>query len=229
MNLVEKIAEARVRFQATNPKMSGENTFAKYSYFELADILPIINTLGHELGFLCVVSFGAEFATLDVVDTAEPASRITFMSPMSTAALKGCHEVQNLGAVETYVKRYLYQNAFEIVESDALNKTHGQHAPEPLEAPPASPQAPSAPRPAGSARLVPSAGEVADTQKRDDLKALIKNLLDDPSLGARRESVAERARAMVKADPTVEGLNACVIFVGECIKESKASPELPIF
>jgi len=43
---------------------------------------------------------------------------------MSTASLKGCHEVQNLGAVETYVKRYLYQNAFEIVESDALNSTH---------------------------------------------------------------------------------------------------------
>jgi hypothetical protein len=222
MNLVEKIAEARVRFQATNPKMSGENTFAKYSYFELADILPIINTLGHELGFLCVVSFGAEFATLDVVDTAEPASRITFMSPMSTAALKGCHEVQNLGAVETYIKRYLYQNAFEIVESDALNKTHGQHAPEPRKAPPQAPFKPILPPPSNG-------GERTDTQKRDDLKALIKNLLDDPSLGARRESVAERARAMAKADPTVEGLNACVIFVGECIKESKASPELPIF
>ena len=38
--------------------------------------------------------------------------------------MKGCHEVQNLGAVETYVKRYLYQNAFEIVEADSLNATH---------------------------------------------------------------------------------------------------------
>ena len=43
---------------------------------------------------------------------------------MSKAELKGCHEVQNLGAVETYIKRYLYQNCFEIVESDALNGTH---------------------------------------------------------------------------------------------------------
>jgi hypothetical protein len=42
---------------------------------------------------------------------------------MSTACLKGCHEVQNLGAVETYIKRYLYQNCFEIVENDELDGT----------------------------------------------------------------------------------------------------------
>jgi hypothetical protein len=42
---------------------------------------------------------------------------------MSSASLKGCHEVQNLGAVETYIKRYLYQNCFEIVEGDALDST----------------------------------------------------------------------------------------------------------
>ena len=42
---------------------------------------------------------------------------------MSSASLKGCHEVQNLGAVETYIKRYLYQNCFEIVESDVLDET----------------------------------------------------------------------------------------------------------
>jgi hypothetical protein len=40
---------------------------------------------------------------------------------MSDAQLKGCHNVQNLGAVETYIKRYLYQNCFEIVEADALD------------------------------------------------------------------------------------------------------------
>ncbi len=225
MNIVEKVAKARVMFQNTKPKMSGENTFAKYSYFELADILPIINKIGDELGFLCVVSFTQDAATLEVIDAAELSSRLVFTSPMSTASLKGCHEVQNLGAVETYIKRYLYQNAFEIVESDALNKTHGQHAPEPRKAPPASIQA--SPKP----MLPPTRPSDAqtDTQKRDDLKALIKSLLDDPALGARRESVAERARAMAKADPTVEGLNACVIFVQESIGAIKASHELPIF
>jgi hypothetical protein len=39
---------------------------------------------------------------------------------MSSAALKGCHDVQNLGAVQTYLRRYLWVNAFEIVEHDAI-------------------------------------------------------------------------------------------------------------
>lgn len=124
MNVYEKLATARVEFQKRNPKMSGQNKFAGYSYFELSDILPVINQIGKEIGFVTVVSFTNEIGSLLFIDSEKPADVIRFESPMSTASLKGCHEVQNLGAVETYVKRYLYQNAFEIVESDALNGTH---------------------------------------------------------------------------------------------------------
>lgn len=123
MTIYEKLANARVQFQERGPKMSGKNSFAGYAYFELADILPVINKIGKDLGFICLVSFDADRATLTVKDTAGD-GEIVFTSPMSTANLKGCHEVQNLGAVETYIKRYLYQNAFEIVEADAVNGTH---------------------------------------------------------------------------------------------------------
>jgi hypothetical protein len=123
MTIYEKLAEARVQFQERGPKMSGKNSFAGYAYFELADILPVINKIGKDIGFICLVSFDADRATLTVKDTAGD-GEIVFTSPMSTANLKGCHEVQNLGAVETYIKRYLYQNAFEIVEADAVNGTH---------------------------------------------------------------------------------------------------------
>ena len=44
---------------------------------------------------------------------------------MGSAALKGCHEVQNIGAVETYQRRYLWVAALEIVEHDALDATTG--------------------------------------------------------------------------------------------------------
>lgn len=123
MTIYEKLAEARVRFQDSNIKMTGENSFARYKYFELSDILPVINRLGKEIGFVCLVTFGDDMALLTVKDISGE-GEIIFTSPMSTANLKGCHEVQNLGAVETYIKRYLYQNAFEIVEADALNSTH---------------------------------------------------------------------------------------------------------
>ena len=123
MNIFEKLNAARLRFQNAGVKMSGRNAFANYSYFELSDILPVVNKAAVELGFSCVVRFGKEEATLDFIDIEKPGEKITFTSPMSSAQLKGCHEVQNLGAVESYVRRYLYLTAFEIVESDCLDAT----------------------------------------------------------------------------------------------------------
>jgi hypothetical protein len=40
---------------------------------------------------------------------------------MAEANLKGNHEIQNLGAVETYQRRYLWMTAMEIVEHDILD------------------------------------------------------------------------------------------------------------
>lgn len=117
MTIYEKLAEARTRL---NVKKSGRNNFAKYGYFELADFLPEINLLAKELGFVCLVSFDAEKATMTIKD-ATGEGEIIFTSPMSTAELKGCHAVQNLGAVQTYLRRYLYQTAFEIVEAEQLD------------------------------------------------------------------------------------------------------------
>ena len=123
MTVYEKLNDARLAFQKKNVKKSGQNKFAGYSYYELSDILPAINEIGKELKFSCVVTFGTEIAQLEFIDAEKPQDRITFLSPMSKASLKGCHEVQNLGAVETYIKRYLYQNCFEIVENDAIDST----------------------------------------------------------------------------------------------------------
>lgn len=122
MTIFEKLNEARLRFQNAGIQKSGKNAYAGYTYYELSDILPAVNKLANELKFCCVVNFENEIARLDFCDL-EKDEKITFTSPMSTASLKGCHEVQNLGAVETYIKRYLYQNCFEIVESDVLDET----------------------------------------------------------------------------------------------------------
>jgi hypothetical protein len=122
MTIFEKLNEARLRFQNAGVKKSGINKFAGYTYYELSDILPFINQIANELKFCCVLNYNSELATLDFCDL-EKDERITFTSPMSSASLKGGQEVQNLGAVETYIKRYLYQNCFEIVEGDVLDST----------------------------------------------------------------------------------------------------------
>ncbi len=123
-----KLQEARIRLQAAPLKKSGHNKFAGYQYFELGDFLPTINQIFHEIGLCSVVSFDKELATLRIVDT-DTGGSITFTSPMADAQLKGCHPIQNLGAVETYSRRYLYVTALEIVEHDALDATTGATEP----------------------------------------------------------------------------------------------------
>lgn len=124
MNLYEKLQAMRVELQSMNLKKSGENKFAGYKYYELGDFLPAINGLLHKHKATSLVSFG-EKATLTLVNAEKPEETIVFESPMEAATLKGAHPIQNLGAVETYSRRYLYMTAFEIVESDALDATQG--------------------------------------------------------------------------------------------------------
>ena len=118
----EKLQKARIKLQHTELKKSGHNKFAGYKYFELGDFLPAIQSIFFELKLCPVVSFGTELATLRIIDT-ESGGCVTFTSPMAEAQLKGCHPIQNLGAVETYSRRYLYVTAMEIVEHDAIDSS----------------------------------------------------------------------------------------------------------
>ena len=120
MSAYSKLMDARIALQNASLKKSGKNTYAGYSYFELGDFLPAIQSIFHEKKLAGVVSFGLDLATLTIVDL-EDGSEIKITSPMSSAALKGCHEVQNLGAVQTYIRRYLWVSALEIVEHDAID------------------------------------------------------------------------------------------------------------
>lgn len=125
MNIYEKLQEARVELQGMNLKKSGKNSFAQYDYFELADSMPHINRIMLDKKLTGFCSFTEDLASLTLVNSEKPEERIVFTSPMSKANLKGCHEVQNLGAVETYQRRYLYTTAFEIVEADLLDTLTG--------------------------------------------------------------------------------------------------------
>ena len=122
MGVHKKLMDARIQLQAAPLKKSGHNKFAGYQYFELGDFLPTINQIFARVGLCGVVSFDKELATLTITDT-DDNSEIKLTSPMADANLKGCHPIQNLGAVETYTRRYLWVSAMEIVEHDALDSS----------------------------------------------------------------------------------------------------------
>ena len=120
MSVHKKLMQARIALQGTKLSKSGKNKFAGYSYFELADFLPTIQDIFNQIGLCGYVSFGKDLATLTITDV-DGGGEIVITSPMAEANLKGTHPIQNLGAVETYNRRYLWMAAMEIVEHDILD------------------------------------------------------------------------------------------------------------
>lgn len=122
MKVYAKLNAARKQFHTLQLKKTGLNKFAGYSYFELGDFLiPALNVF-ETVGLCAFISFGKDVATMQV-RCVEDGSFIELTSPMAEANLKGCHPIQNLGAVETYTRRYLWVAALEIVEHDALDSS----------------------------------------------------------------------------------------------------------
>ena len=136
MSVYKKLMEARVKLQATKISKTGQNKFAGYSYMQLEDFLPATQEIFAKIGLCGIVSFAHDLATLTITDT-EDGTVALITSPMASAALKGAHDIQNLGAVQTYLRRYLWVTAMEIVEHDALDATLGAEEPKkkPVEKP----------------------------------------------------------------------------------------------
>jgi hypothetical protein len=123
--------QARVKLLSVDMKKSGQNKFAGYSYFELGDFIPHVQTIFNDLGLCGVVSFDTDHASLTITDV-DDGKVIVIHSPMAEANLKGAHPIQNLGAVLSYQRRYLWMAAMELVEGDAVDSAPPVEAPKPV-------------------------------------------------------------------------------------------------
>lgn len=203
MNVYQKLNAARKKFHGIELKKSGHNKFAGYKYFELGDfIIPALDIF-NEVGLTSIISFGKEVAHMDIVDNERPEQRLTITSPMSTAALKGCHEVQNLGAVQTYLRRYLWVAALEIVEHDALDATTGIK---------------------GAAPVVTPRGGIGDDMPQDikdflqDMAASVEELVNQGKAAAALAMIDEQA---LEADQRVWLANQMSSTVRSALKKAK--------
>lgn len=123
-----KLQKARVLLQELPLKKSGFNSFAGFKYFELADFLPSINIIFDNLGLCSVFSISEGEATLRIYDS-EFGGAIYFSSPIADTVSRVVIEggkspaIQALGSLHTYLRRYLFLNALEITEHDAVDAT----------------------------------------------------------------------------------------------------------
>lgn len=125
MNVYQRLNAARAQFHTLKLQKTGHNKFAGYNYFELGDFLIPALQVFKDHGLCAIVSFDKDTASMEIRAEEDPSACIKITSPMGSAALKGCHEVQNIGAVETYQRRYLWVAALEIVEHDAIDASAG--------------------------------------------------------------------------------------------------------
>lgn len=119
MSVHKKLMQVRVDLARQGLQRTGHNKFAGYKYFELSDFIPQAMELFLKYDLCGVVSYSPDEATLCITDV-EDGTVIVIRSPMATAALKGNHDIQNLGAVESYQRRYLWIAALELCESDPV-------------------------------------------------------------------------------------------------------------
>lgn len=116
-NIYQKLQEARILLKKENIAKSGKNSFTKVGYYTLQDILPPITKVCNEVGITPRITFTNEIATLTIYDWTSD-QVIEFTSPMVQQKDSKMNEIQILGSLETYQRRYLLQNAFEIIEEE---------------------------------------------------------------------------------------------------------------
>ena len=120
-NVYKKLQSVRHEFVMSAVKKTGKNKFAGYEYFELGDFIPTLHRMFVGVGLIGIVNFNREEGTLTIINTEAPEERIVFNSPMVFASNPKGQAIQDLGSTHTYMRRYLWLMAIEVVENDSVD------------------------------------------------------------------------------------------------------------
>lgn len=137
--LNESIIKIRVALQNAKLKKSGKNKFAGFDYFELADFLPKLNELMLEEKINDRFYIKDDYATLELQKGEEiniyTMPFVMFDTPVNIRVdretgeereVKSMQDIQYLGALNTYYKRYLYLNAYGITDGEVIDSMNNE-------------------------------------------------------------------------------------------------------
>jgi len=132
--LNQSIISIRVSLQNAKLKKSGKNKFAGFDYFELSDFLPKLNELMLEEDVNDRYYIKDGEAVLELIKGEEVNTYtmpfVLFETPANIKVdkdtgeareIKTMQDIQYLGALNTYYKRYLYLNAFGITDGEVID------------------------------------------------------------------------------------------------------------
>lgn len=121
-NIHQKITELKLELSSVEIKKSGHNKHLGFKYHELADFLGVISQLNAKHGISENISIDNEIATLTLTNVDEPTDKIEVKVPTVFADMQPKNDsIQKLGATLTYLRRYLYVQAYAITEHDVVD------------------------------------------------------------------------------------------------------------
>ena len=127
INIYQKIQAIKEELLEMNLKKSGLNKFANFSYYELSDFLPQIIKLCNKYNLFTQINFNETNGILTIIDADDTNTKVEYITPTEELELKGCNKIQALGGTQTYLRRYLYMNAFDIIENDLFDNIAGKN------------------------------------------------------------------------------------------------------
>lgn len=129
MNLYQKVAKIKGEMSSMKFSKTGRNSFTKFNYFQLDDFEPTLEKLCSQYGVVTYFQFALDAARMVVVDADSPADKIEVDSPVDVSFGKTSTKMQDIGAMQTYARRYLFMSFFGITESDFLDEVAGSDTP----------------------------------------------------------------------------------------------------
>lgn len=121
-NIYKKITDLKLELSQLEVKKSGQNKHLGFKYHELGDFLGVIAQLNTKYGIAEFVSVGKEVSSLTLTNTEEPSESIVVRVPTVFADMQPKNDsIQKLGATLTYLRRYLYIQAYAITEHDVVD------------------------------------------------------------------------------------------------------------
>lgn len=201
MNILQKLAQARLMFLNEHVKKSGKNIKLEFTYFELKDIVPSATRIFADLGIASIVNFDEGAARMELYNADDIAEApITFVIPykeapqiISNAGKEVTNPLQALGATITYLRRYLYMLALDIVEDDETDANLGSEKSAESKKPATAAERKKAKEqltaPKKEEKPAAEAVEMASPETMGTLKELAKNLIQKDE--TKREFIAQ--------------------------------------
>lgn len=121
INLYQKIQKIKKELSDKKLKKTGENKYSGFKYYELNDFVPALVELCDKYQVFTKFEFEREKAMLTIANSEDPSETITYSMPSEELELKGANKIQALGGIQTYLRRYLYMTAFDIVENEMFD------------------------------------------------------------------------------------------------------------